>query len=243
METTGTGAPPAPPVEPPKGPSISGNSPRPSSESGVAQPIDVDALTKSIASQIIQQLDPIIDSRLRSAKDKRLRALDDLAPSIETYKKFKDYLDASGGDVAKATREMQIDQLIASGGQVPGKDEEPGEQRMADERVTKLLEDLGLNQNDSVVLEWANKEFRSEDAAELALRRAVSKAKKQVVASTALPIFDGGPGAAPQTGPKQEQIDAAYAELDPLFNEPTKNAARIEAIKARIAKLESIPGR
>ena len=82
----------------------------PSVPSAVEQPsapsLDADSLAAKVAEMVRKDLQQDIERQFQSTKDRRYASVEKIAA----------YLDAAGGDVEKATRELKVDEILAREG-------------------------------------------------------------------------------------------------------------------------------
>jgi len=220
---TGTGAPPAP--------SISATlSDKPSSQASPQE-------EKFSKSEVLELIRSETAKAFQSGKDKRFKVLDQLGDTVEAMTTFKQYLDAHGGDVNKASREMKLDQMIASG-QVSVGNARPPEQETFDvDEAREIVKAHGVDYDDPAVVAWRKTpEFPSHKAARLALISALAgkSATPPPPAGAATTVFAGGGRASADTG---DQLDKLYTELSTLNADPVTNAARRATVRNKIKEL------
>ena len=196
--------------------------------------------------QLIERIDnlekgipAIIENGIRSTKDKRFSNLEKLTGDFET---MSAYLKAANGDAALAARNYKVDQLLnqpdnsspASAGTGKGN----GERRWSESKVTELLDELEVEPDEPFVSEWRKGEYASDEAIELALRRARDKARKQATTSGA-PAFDGAARTATPAPEKEQRKQTLYAEKGRLQmnRHVPANAARLAEIDAELKRL------
>lgn len=187
---------------------------------------------QALVDKLAAKIDEAVTRQFQSAKDKRFADVE----------RISEYLKANGGDVARATREMQIDQMLQQQAQPRSQSSSGREgadgQTQLQQRASDILTDADIAPDDPIVKEWAAKTYGSEADALHALSRSVVKRGKQerdVSGSTVTPETDGG---IPGSGDKEQQLTRLYARLSEAQRNPTKNAAERAELKAAIAKLE-----
>jgi hypothetical protein len=157
--------------------------------------------------QFIERLDRLekaipdmVGKAVQSTKDKRFTQLESLIGDFQT---MSEYLKAANGDPAVAARNFKVDQLlsqpVSASPASAGNGSASGERRVSQDKSDALVAELGLEADDPVVQEWGNKKYRSEEHAELELRRMADKARRQAGAS-GTPVFDGQAHPAPASG-------------------------------------------
>jgi len=213
-------------------PQISQNSSDQPSSS--ATPFNEDALIEKLTTR----LEDVVERKLQSTKDKRFKNLEGYEEAAPTLKKFKEYLDKSGGDVDKASREMQIDQLIASrgGGGSPAPTGAQRSETVDETKVADILNEAGVKFDDPDVVAWGKKTYASAgDAYHSLTRLATRKLKQAAPGNPAGAVFDGV-GNSPSTN-KEERKNELYAELAATQSNPDAHEKRRKEIKAELAKL------
>lgn len=186
--------------------------PVPAFSSGVsesAQPssgVDLDQLAEKLTPKLASLIENTVDKRFQSGKDKRFADLE----------KVKRYLDAAGGDVSKAAREMQVDEILSqqasgqAGGTANRETPEQVQQKVALE-VGELLTEAGIPYADPEYVALTQKNYPSpahfqKDVTRLIAKRAKQGANPGVAAAAG----DGG-GGTPGAGP---DLDKLYAQLN-----------------------------
>src|SRR3990167_1042364 len=194
--------------------------------------------------QLIERIDKlekgipaIIENGISSTKDKRFSNLEKLTGDFET---MSAYLKAANGDAALAARNYKVDQLLAqpdnSSPASAGTGNGNGGRKWSESKVTELLDELEVKPDEAFVSEWRAGTYASDEAIELALRRARDKARKQATTSGA-PAFDGTARTTGTSGTKQEQQAAIADRLAVLYKSPTANADEIAKLKKRRAEI------
>lgn len=201
----------------------------PASETPISAPkFDEEALVEKVAAR----LEGLIEKKFQSTKDKRFADVE----------RITNYLKANNNDVAKAMREMQIDDLLTGrestpSRSVPGRDDDGEQQAALIAQTTDILNEAGIPFDDPAVKAWAGGSYPSEGAAVVALSKLVTKRLKQGAASTGRPTFDGSTTPPPDAGDKQKQIDAIDAEMPALYRDYSQNREKIAELKKKRGEL------
>lgn len=187
-------------------------------------------------SEVLELIRSETAKAFQSGKDKRFKVLDQLGDTVEVMSTFKQYLDAHGGDVNKASREMALDQMIASGHGNSGTITNREQDTFDEAEAREIAKTHNVDYDDPAVMEWRKGEYPSHKAARLALNKAIA-GKSQSTPSPAgagTTVFDGGGRASADTG---EQLDKLYAELSNLNVDPVTNAAKRATVRTKIKEL------
>lgn len=190
---------------------------------------------EALVAKIVDRLAPEIDKRFQSAKDKRFSTLDKLGGGDELLK-LKDYIKQQGGDVDKAVREMQLDNLLnqrAQGSPAPEANRAAVDTTSVQTRTAELLTDAGIAFDDAEYLALTKKPYRAPDefyqsVSKLAIRRA----KQQHTPGAATLAVEGG--AAPASG-STTKTDKLLARQSELSRKPHLSAAE----KAELIQVKS----
>lgn len=216
-------------------PGSSGGSP----DAGSAT-VGLDA-AKAIASRLdkfeetLRKLPDLIDSGIKSTKDKRFAALEGVDP--DTLRRFKSYLEKAGGDENVAIREMKVDDLINRGSQQP----DPGRSGDVEKRMTRyvrrLLSSAGISFKDPEYAAIVAKHSRSAldeeafyDDVDALVEKTQAKTGKQEGVSASAVVMEGG-NVAPPTGDLTEKYKSEMAAAR------GQGAAAGREIKAKYRKL------
>ena len=173
------------------------------SESAPAsQSVDYDKLAEKLNSQI----EAAVEKRFQSSKDKRFADLE----------KIKRYLDANGGDPAKAHREMRMDEILAAetvsglGGGTPGQGtSEQVQRQIIQKEVGELLTEAGIPYVDPEYTALVAKDWTSPAHFQKEVTRMVAKRAKQANNPGLAAAAGDGAGASPVN----TNLDALYAAL------------------------------
>ena len=189
---------------------------------------------ESFRKQIVEVLTTELPKAVSSLKDRRF---DNLDKSLSDVHQIKAYLDAAGGDVQRAAREIAVDRLIQSASpESSGRDNGQERQSRLQQKATDILSDAEIAPNDPLVTDWAAKTYASEADAVHALTRAVVKRGKQgrTVPGSAVIVEGGG------------QVSQPPGDVDELTNKLNRAIAsgNTSAISKADAELtEAIAGR
>lgn len=190
-------------------PGSSGGSP----DAGSA-PVGLDA--KAIASRLdkfeetLRKLPDLIDSGIKSTKDKRFAALEGVDP--DTLRRFKSYLEKAGGDENVAIREMKVDDLInGRTSQQPDLGRSGDVEKRMTRYVRRLLSSAGISFKDpeyaAIVAKHSRGALDEEafyDDVDVLVEKAHAKTGKQEGVSASAVVMEGG-NIAPPTGDLTEK--------------------------------------
>lgn len=215
----------APPTPALSSPSVD----KPNSANSPSQSLNADDLIEKLLAH--PKFKPRLDAAVQSVKDKRFAELE----------RAKMYLDANGQDVAKARREMLMDevesQLLAkeNGGTVPSQPVQGDLQA----KTAKLTAQFGIADNDPELTQLVNSRQWS---SEFEWLEAVSTlGARRLRGETPPPpgslVPDGGSGAPAVLADKATQLETYTRELKNLTEQPTLNFNRIVEIKEKMKTL------
>lgn len=183
---------PAPPV-PAFSSGVSESAPA-SSES-----VDYDKLAEKLAPRI----ETLVEKRFQSGKDKRFADVE----------KISKYLAAAGGDVAKAAREMQVDEILAqqtsgAGGGTPSRETPEQVQQKVAQEVGEYLTDAGISYTDPDYVALAKQDHTSPQHYLKAVHKFIARRARQANPGLGAAAGDGGGGT-----PANTNLDGLYAQL------------------------------
>ena len=202
--------------------------------------LDVETLAEKLAPHLAESLRPEWQKDDQSVKDRRIAGLtDDVA-------RLKSYMTKSGGDVDKAVREMQIDDMLAgrSESKVPGRTESgsSGLQAAMQAVSTEILSGAEIDFEDpeyvALTKQYAGRINDAENwravAQAFADRRTTKTAKQEGVTSAATV------GASGVASVASDDADTVAAELDGLLDgrQTPATQKRIAELTARVEELE-----
>ena len=183
-----------------------------SADAGSA-PVGLDA--KAIAARLdkvdeaLKRLPDLIDSGIKSTKDKRFAALEGFDP--DTLRRFKTYLEKSGGNDEAAIREMRLDDLISRGTQQPDLGRSGDVEKRMTRYVRRLLSSAGISFKDpeyaSIVAKHSRGTVDEEafyDDVDALVEKVQAKTGKQEGVSPSAVVMEGG-NVAPPTGDLSEK--------------------------------------
>ena len=204
--------------------------------------LDVETLAEKLAPHLADSLRPEWQKDDQSVKDSRIHGL------IDDVDRLKSYMKREGGDVDKAVREMQIDDMLAgrSESKVPGRTESgsSGLQAAMQAVSTEILSGAEIDFDDSeyvaLTKQYAGRITNAEDwravAQAFADRRTTKTAKQEGVTSAATV---GESGAAATASGDAESVAAELNELlDGTGVTKPETQKRIAELTARLEELE-----
>jgi len=189
-------------------PATSGGSP----EAGSATVgLDAQAIASRLdkLEQSLQRLPDMIDSGIKSTKDKRFAALEGVDP--DTLKRFKSYLDKYQGNEDLAIREMRVDDMLNRGSQAPDRGGSGNVEKRMERYVRRLLSSAGISFKDpeyaSIVAKHSRGALDEEafyDDVDALVEKAKAKQGKREEVSASAVVAEGG-SSAPPTGDLTEK--------------------------------------
>lgn len=202
----GTGGTPTPTISSPSvGQPPSGQTGQPA--------LDYDALVDKLMAN--PKFASSLTKTVQSVKDKRFSEFD----------RIKTYLDAHGGDVEKAKREMVLDEMVNQFGQeLPGRDA-PAQTNQNDiqSKTAALLTEFGITNDDPELAEMSRKQYATEfewlqDVSKLGARRLRGEAPPPRSANLA--TNGSSSPAVPKNETKEQKRDRLSAELATMTQQP-----------------------
>lgn len=224
------------PTSPPSVPSVD----KPPS---ILNELDVETLAEKLAPHLADSLRPEWQKDDQSVKDRRIAGLTD------DVDRLKSYIKQEGGDVDKAVREMQVDDMLAgrSESKVPGRTESgsSGLQAAMQAVSTEILSGAEIDFDDSeyvaLTKQYAGRITNAEDwraVAQAFADRRTTKAAKQAGVTDAATV--GASGAV--SAVSSDDAEEVAAELDGLLDgrevSKPETQKRIAELKARLEELE-----
>lgn len=193
--------------------------------------LDVESLAEKLAPHLAESLRPEWQKDDQSVKDRRIAGLTDDVERLKAYAK------AAGGDLDKAVREMQIDDMLAgrSESKVPGRTESgsSGLEAAMQAVSTEILSGAEIDFDDpeyvALTKQYAGRIQNAEDwraVTQAFADRRTTKAAKQEGVTDAATV--GATGKAVSTGEKS--YDELAVELDEL---KSKGSSRENMIRQR----------
>jgi hypothetical protein len=217
----------------------------PSAVSGVEQAsapsVDVDKIVDALMPKIEER----ISRSVQSVKDRRIAGLTD------DVERLKSYIKQTGGDVDRAVREMEVDDILRerrSSKEVPGRTESDGAEVAFEAISTELLSGAGIAFDDAeynaFVQQWHGK-IRNPahwgDVLRAHIERRQSKATKQgSVTPAAVASTPGAPAQPADTDADIAAIAKQLRELHAGKHGPPTSPQIQEKISALESKLDEI---
>lgn len=222
-----------------KAPSVPSVDKPPSSEPGLS----AEKLAKELAPHLAEALRPEWQRDDQSVKDRRIQGLTDDVTRLEQYIK------AQGGDVRKAVREMQVDDLLSSGrsSSVPGRTDGGGEGlKAAMEAVsTQVLTGAGIAFDDeeytSLVKQYGNRVTNADNwravVQSFADRRTSKASKSDSVTGAAAAGKTGGTSTA--TKADEDALNKEYEEIMGWKRGNPHNDANLKRLNEIVKELQA----
>ncbi len=207
--------------------------------------LDVETLAEKLAPHLAESLRPEWQKDDQSVKDRRIAGLTD------DVDRLKAYIKQESGDVDKAVREMEIDDMLAgrSGSKVPGRTESgsSGLQAAMQAVSTEILSGAEIDFDDpeyvALTKQYAGRIGNAEDwraVAQAFADRRTTKATKQAGVTDAATVGSSG-APPPAAGEEQEallaEMNDMYAGKKGSLSLP-QNSTRLKEIAAKLNEID-----
>lgn len=208
--------------------------PKLSEPSGGQRPSEPEQEVRGILTRLAEKMESLevslqeqVRREVQSTKDRRF------AKQEQELAEIKAYLDASGGDIKKAAREMQLDEILSQG-RLPredrgGSDWERDWNQGSESILRSALDDFGVkvDRSDPEYREIVGRTYNSPADAFAALNRLVARRVKGESAPAAAAATEGSAPASPPTADigeltnrvQQLRLAGKWKELEVANNE------------------------